>query len=454
MRSFRLATCSAVVYQALALLVASAPVAAEDWPAWRGTDGLAIWSEEGILEELPESGLEVRWRAEVKEGYAGPAVAGGRVFVADFERAGPRKLAGRERVVALDEETGEHLWTHAWEVSYAAIMGSYAEGPRAVPTVSGNRVYAVGAAGHLVCLDTETGKVVWQKHYPSDYDVGVPIFGFSSSILIRGDLAITIVGGEPDAMVVAFDKETGEERWRALETVSEPGYAQPTVVELAGREQLLVWHPVALAGLDPDTGEVLWEFAYEAKDTLSVANPVVSGNRLFVTQFYGGSLMLEIEKTADGFEAKELWRAKGESEMPGKTAALHSLITTPIFEGETVYGIDSYGELRALEAATGQRLWENKKMVRQGRWGTAFSVRQGDRWVAFTDEGDVVFYRLDREAYQELSRTRLLEPTTSAGFGPRRFADALVNWGHPAFANRHIVVRNDREVISASLAAE
>lgn len=436
----------------LSIVTAGGPLLADDWPEWRGPEGRAVWSEDGIVETFPKAGLTVRWRTSVKEGYAGPAVAGGRVFVADYERQQQTgRLGGLERLLALDQNTGEILWSHSWKVNYSSIMASYAEGPRAVPTVDGERVYVVGAGGHLLCLDNGTGKVLWQKHYPTDYDVGVPIFGFSSSPIVNGDLLIAIVGGEPDALVVAFDKRTGEEIWRALEASSEPGYAQPTIVEMHGRRQLLIWHPLAISSLDPDSGNVLWHFPYEAKDTLSVATPMVENDRLFLTQFYGGAIMLEIDKETG---PRELWRKKGQSEMPGDTEALHSLITTPIFEDGIVYGIDSYGELRALEAATGERLWEDKTMARQGRWGSAFFVKHDDRWIVFNDLGELILCRFKRSGYEEIDRTLLLEPTTSAGFGPRRFADAKVNWGHPAFADKHVFVRNDREIVSISLAAE
>ena len=432
------------------LAISAGDLRSDDWPEWRGPGGKAVWTEDGIIERFPSDGLTVRWRTPVQEGYAGPAVADGRVFVADFAREEESgRIGGKERVLALDEATGEILWSSTWNVDYARIMASYAEGPRAVPTVDGDRVYIMGAAGHLICLNTENGEMMWQKHYPTDYDVGVPIFGFSSSPIVYGDTLIAIVGGEPDAMVVAFDKLTGKEKWRALEANSEPGYSQPTIVHAAGREQLLIWHPLAISSLDPSTGEVLWNFPYEARDTLSVATPMVENGRLFLTQFYGGALMLELD---DRPGVKELWRKKGLTEMPGDTEALHSLITTPVFEGETVYGIDSYGELRALDAKTGERLWEDKTMARQGRWGSAFIVEQGDRLIVFNDEGELIFCRFKRGGYEEIDRIELIEPTTSAGFGKSRFADALINWGHPAFANQHVIVRNDKEVISVSLA--
>ncbi len=443
----------ATLFLVIASWLGATGLAADDWPSWRG-DGDAIWSEAGLMQEFPANGLEVRWRTPIKEGYAGPAVSDGRVFVSDFERIKQTgRLGGRERALALDEETGEVLWTHSWNVNYSSIMASYAEGPRAVPTVDGNHVYFLGAAGHLICLDVRSGEVLWMKHYPTAYDVSVPVFGFSSTPIVRGDSLIAIVGGAPDALVVAFDKRTGKELWRSLKASSEPGYSQPTIVRANGRDQLIIWHPQGLAGLDPDDGTVLWSFAYEAKSTLSVATPVVADDRVFVTQFYGGSLMLELIEDERGISAQEVWKLSGRSEMPDETVALHSLITTPIFDGETIWGIDSYGELRALDAATGERLWTDTTMVRQGRWGSAFMVAIGDRWLVANDQGELIICRLDREAYQELSRTTLIEPTTSAGYGPRKLFDTKVSWAHPAFANQHVLIRNDREILSASLRA-
>ena len=129
---------------------------ADDWPEFRGKGRLGVWTETGILETFPEDGLEVRWRVPIKRGFSGPAVADGRVFVTDFERM--QGLDGIERLVCLDETTGELLWSQSWEASYAGI--SWDEGPRATPTIDGDRVYTVGATGILTALRVETGEVL------------------------------------------------------------------------------------------------------------------------------------------------------------------------------------------------------------------------------------------------------------------------------------------------------
>ena len=107
---------------------------AEDWPEWRGEGRRGVWSETGILEKFPEDGLEFKWRTPIRSGYAGPAVADGRVFVLDYQqKPGTQTMEGTERVLCLDEKTGLVLWTHEWPTSYRMLMVSYATGPRATP---------------------------------------------------------------------------------------------------------------------------------------------------------------------------------------------------------------------------------------------------------------------------------------------------------------------------------
>ena len=226
---------------AAAVLVLTATVQGNDWPEWRGAGRLGVWTETGILDRFPDDGLEFTWRVPIRSGFAGPAVADGRVFVLDYqETPGSRTMDGAERLVCLDEETGEVLWTHEWPTTYRMLMSTYATGPRATPTVDGDRVYVVGATGMILCLETDTGEVVWQINSMEEYNTYVPVWGVSSSALIDGDTVICIVGGEPGAKVVKFDKHTGTEIWRALSSDWEMGYAQPIILEAGGVRQLII----------------------------------------------------------------------------------------------------------------------------------------------------------------------------------------------------------------------
>ncbi len=441
----------AVCCVALIGFLALRALEAEDWPEYRGKGRLGLWTETGIIDKFPEGGLKFTWRVPIRSGFAGPAVADGRVYVLDYqETPGSRTMDGTERLVCLDEETGKILWTYEWRVTYRMLMASYAIGPRATPTVDGDRVYVVGATGMILCLKTETGEPVWMKNSVEDYGLSVPVWGVASAALIDGDRVICIVGADPDGKVMAFNKHTGAEIWRALSSNWEIGYGTPIIYEAGGVRQLIIWHPQAISSLDPETGKVYWEEPWEVGSGLTIATPIKSGPYLFFTQFWFGSMMMRLSD--DRPATTVVWQRRGKSELRGETDALHSQVTTPIIIGDYIYGVDSYGELRCLDLKTGDRVWTSEDMTVQARWGAAFMVRNGDRYFVLNDAGDLIIAQFTPERYVEHSRTKLLQPTASSGYGVRRSNDRLVLWSYPAYANRHIVARNDRAIVRASLA--
>lgn len=438
---------------ALAIGCAVAPLGAEDWLQWRGADRLGMWHETGVVEELPDA-LLFTWRTPIGSGYSGPVVADGRVFVTDWrEDPKSRTLDGTERALALDERTGEVLWAHEWPTSYRMLSISYAIGPRATPTVDGDRVYVVGATGRLFCLDAETGTVHWDKDFVAEYDTSVPTWGITSAPLVDGNRLIAIVGGQPDGLVMAFDKLTGDEVWRALPTVADMGYTQPVIYEAGGVRQLIIWHPTALASLDPVTGEEYWQQPWEVGMGITVATPVKRDDYLFVSQFFSGSMMVRLSR--DRPDATMLWKGSSRSELPDQTEGLHALVTTPVISGDFIYGVGSYGELRGLDVRTGARVWMSPDMTAQKRWSSAHIVQQGNRYFVNTDDGFLIIARFTPEGYVELDRATFIEPTSSAGMRTPHgsIAERFVNWPHPAYANLHIVQRNDREIVRASLDA-
>lgn len=438
-----------IVWCLSATLLAGVALHAEDWPEFRGKGRLGIWNETGIVEKFPATGLPILWRTPVKAGYAGPAVANGRIFVTDYTETA--RLRGTERALALDEQTGKILWTREWPVAYGALSFNWAIGPRATPTVDGDRVYVLGATGVLLCLDVATGRIIWQKDYVKDYGTELPTWGITGAPLVDGDRLIGLVGGEPDAKVVAFDKMTGKEIWRALPSKSEPGYGQPIIITASGARQLIIWHPDALASLDPVTGKVFWEVPMDVGYGMTLATPVQSGpqgRHLLVTSFYNGAMMVELgEKTPT---ARALWKGTSDNEI--QTDGLHATINTPIVQGDYIYGICSYGQFRCLKAGTGERVWETQAVTKEkARWASGLMVRHGDRVFINNDRGDLIIGALTPTGFHEISRTFLIKPTSPPG-NRRELTD--VNWSHPAYANRHIYARNDEEIIAASLAVD
>ena len=444
---------------------------AEDWPQWMGPQRDGVWRETGIVEKFPAGGPKVLWKQSVGMGYAGPAVAAGKVFVTDrilaqgsenpdnpFDRK--TVVPGQERVLCLDEATGKVLWSHSYPSAYRI---SYAAGPRCTPTVDENRVYTLGAMGDLLCLDTATGKVLWSKQFMKDFAAEVPVWGFSSPPLIDGDKLICLVGGSDGRLVMAFHKRTGEPLWQALSyNTGDFGYCPPVILTVAGQRQLVIWHPKALVGLNPESGKTLWSVPFEVRAALTAPMPrLVGDDQIFVTSFYNGAMLVKV--TASG--AETVWRSKARGERPDQTTDLSSIIPTPVVRGEFVYGIGSYGELRCLKAATGERIWSTMAATRGRltparvrereepsttqpwieRWANAFLVSHGAREFLFNEQGELIIAELSPSGYKEIDRAVILEPTN-------RMAGRPVVWTHPAFANQRLYARNDEEIVCVSLA--
>ena len=441
-------TWKAALVGSLAVLVGGvADAHADDWPEFRGEGRLGEWRETELIESFPAEGLKVRWRMPIKAGFAGPAVADGRVFATDWEPT--NGMRGTERAMAFDEATGEMLWVQEWEADYAGVQ--WEVGPGATPTVDDDRVYVLGRTGTLSALRVDTGELLWRRNYSEDYGVDRMQWGFdwgfASAPLVDGERLICFVGGQPDARVVAFDKLTGEEIWRALPSDEDLGVAQPIIVEAGGARQLIVWNPEEVASLDPVTGEIYWRQPYIVGGAMTVAVPVQLGAQLFFTTFYDGPMMLALNQ--DRPDATVAWKGRSNSEI--RTDGLHAVLATPIIDGGYIYGIGSYGQLRGLNAATGERLWETQEAtVERRRWASGYLVRNGDRVLINNDRGELIIARLSPEGYDEVSRTKLIAPTSPPG---NRRELRFVNWVHPAYANRHIYTRNDEEIIAVSMDA-
>jgi outer membrane protein assembly factor BamB len=307
------------------------------------------------------------------------------------------------------------------------------------PVIVDDLLYTIGTMGHMFCLKVADGSVVWKKQFVDEFDTKLPIWGMVATPLVLGDRVITLVGGVPNALVVCFDRRTGKELWRSLED-TEVGYCPPVLCEFGGRPQVVIWHPKAVTAIDPDSGKEIWSVPFAVRFGLCIPQPRQVGNRLFLTAFYNGPLMLELD--AEGKTPRIVWKGKSNSEI--RTDGLHSIMSTPIFNGRHIYGVCSYGQLRCLDAQTGERLWETREATGEGRWWNAFLVEQGDRVFLANEQGELIIARLTPQGYQELSRSLLVEPT-------RDVQGRMTIWSQPAFAQQSVFARNDRELVRVNL---
>lgn len=424
------------------LLVGVSNVFAADWPQWMGPERDNVWREDGIVAELPADGPKILWRTPIAGGYAGPAVADGKVFVPDYVTEDNVKVAnferkestGVERVLALDEASGKELWKHEYPVKYTV---SYPAGPRCTPAVSDGKVYTLGAEGKLLALDANSGVVLWQHDFNQEYGAKTALWGYAGHPLVDGDKVICIVGGE-GSYVVAFDKNTGKELWKNLSS-PEQGYSPPAILDVMGQRQLVLLRPDAVTALEPDTGKVIWTVPYQSDNGLVVMTPVIWKDYMFVGGYSQKNMLIK------------LGPAGKSAEMEWNDLARHALSpinVQPTLDGDHLYGFDQGGRLVGVTLPDGERLWETTEPVgqRPANSATAFIIRQGDRYFMFTENGDLVVADLTPAGFKELSRAHILDPTNDAFGRP-------VVWCSPAFANKRMYVRNDKECVAVDLAA-
>ena len=419
----------------------------DDWPQWMGPKRDNVWRESGIVEKFPVGGPKVVWRAKVSNGYGGPAVAGGRVFLGDFtsksdvktDNFGRQPHPGTERFLCLDQKTGSELWKHEYDVTYDI---SYPAGPRCTPVVDGERVYALGAMGNLFCFNAADGKIVWSKDFQKDYKAEVALWGYASHPLVDGKKLICVVGS-PEGHAMAFDKETGAELWRSKDT-KDTGYSPPAIFNVGGTRQLIIPRPDAVVSLDPETGKQHWSQPYKASNGSIIMTPVLAGKHLFVGGYSNQSLLLELDPAAPA--AKTVWKNKADG---GLSPVNVQPMVEPAADGKfTMYGFDQNGTFCAVELPSGKRLWKGPQPVaeRPTYSASAFMVKNEDRYFLFTELGDLVIGKLSPQNFKEIDRAKQVLAPTNNAFG------RSVVWCAPAFADKRMYVRNDSECIAVDLA--
>lgn len=402
--------------------------ATDDWPQWRGNQRDGHWKESAIPDSLPAE-LQVSWRAAVGRGWSSPVVAGSRIVVTDVEFANG---AATERVLCFDENGGQLVWSHEYAVAYPEwALDPTGGGPRATPIIHEGHVFTLGAIGHLFCLNLQTGDVRWAKNLAEEY--GVKEFtGITASPLIENHLLILQLSAKPDAGVVAFEVATGREVWKALDDSFT--YSSPMVITAGGERQLIVWMQEAVTSLNPLTGSIWWREVSRVPGDMAVSTPVFADGRLLV-----GGLMFTLDRERPG--ASVLWP---EAEAPSKRVLSNT--SSPHLQDGFVYSARTNGAFVCLDANTGKPLWETTDVTTPGNGSSIHITRCENNAFLFTDQGDLIRARLQPDAYHEIARAHLIAPTYP--FGSKKRA-----WSPPAYANGHVIVRNDTELIRVSLAS-
>ncbi|NNJ25089.1 PQQ-binding-like beta-propeller repeat protein [Alienimonas chondri] len=450
---------------AIVLCLASAAVAsADDWPQWLGPQRDGVYRETGVTTDFSKTPPKELWRVKIGGGYAGPAVAGGRVFVADWVIDDPDAfpdnqfsnpdLSGKERVLCLDAKTGDAVWEYAPQVTYRI---QYPAGPRVTPTVEiepgglggpGGRVYFLGAMGDLVCLDARTGAKVWGYNVVEKFGSTVPIWGFASHPLIDGE-NLYVIAGPTDGALLCVNKTSGELKWKACRAEDEVGYAPPALYEVNGKEFLAAWTAESLNAVDPATGEVHWSVGLAPQYNMSIAHPVLvedGDDRLLFCMAEDSSQCAMVKLAVDPTDEPQiLWRGDARTGMNG---VMNTPVVAPgMGENGAIFSPDKSGVYIVADMRSGDRLAQDREFFdSRMNWGTIFTTPIRDTNAAYfaVETGELQSGTLSPEGATISGSKTLLKPTQIAG-GRR------VVWVQPAYAMKSVFWRNDNELVRADL---
>jgi outer membrane protein assembly factor BamB len=389
-----------------------------EWPQWRGPlrDGVAHFPD--LLTAWSKGGPAVLWQAPSGQGYSAVAVAGGRAFTLVRQQGG-------EAVVCWDAATGKERWRRAYDVNTSPQY----PGPRATPSVDGDRVYTLSATGLFHCLDAATGAVRWDHDLRHDFQAAGGQWGHACSPLVEGRLVILMPGGRGSS-VVAFDKQSGDVAWRALD--DQAGYSSPVAFSakgLGGR-QIVCFTGNAVAGLAPESGKVSWRYPWQTSFDVNAATPLVFQARrrdgpdlhyVFISSGYNhGCALLKID---------ESWSGELTARLVFQNNKLCSHFASPVRKGAYVYGFNE-DKLVCMDLRTGDVFW------RETRFAKGSLMRVDDFLLVLGERGELALVEATPQKCHVVASAKLLGDHC---------------WTMPVFADGRAFLRDENQVLCVNL---
>ena len=396
---------------------------AQDWPQILGPGRNGIYTGPPIVASFPRTGPPLLWKRDVGAGFAGPAVVADKLVL--FHR-----VNNRETVEAMDAATGKTVWTFDYATSYRDDFG-FDEGPRAVPVISGGRVFTHGADGWLHGLEFATGKKLWAVDTRRVFDAPKGYFGVATSPLVDGDRVMVNVGGKTGlgsttpgegGGIVGFDAASGKPLWTS--TTDEASYSAPVMAEFAGQRTAVFFTRTGLVALDPANGTVRYQYRWRARMAASVnaASPIVVKDQIFLSASYGtGAVLLQVANNA----VKPVWSGD---------ESLSNHYSTSVYKDGYLYGFEGRQEfgqtLRCVELATGKVMWN------VDGFGAGSLLIAGEWLVIMRESGELALAAASPKAFRFNARAQLLPGVVRA---------------FPALADGRYFVRNDRQLSAFDL---
>jgi outer membrane protein assembly factor BamB len=415
MTSRTLAVCLVWSWLSASLSFAQMSARVGDWPQWRGLDRDGISHETGLLKTWPATGPKLTWSSrEIGVGYAGPALAGDRLYILG-------DLPDGCYVLALDRASGKTVWRT--RIGEAGGNSSY-PGPRATPTIDGDRLITMNQHGEVVCLERLDGRLLWRKNLERELGGIRPMWHFAEAPLVDGNLVICTPGGQQGTLV-ALRKQTGEVQWRCSEVTNAPTYSSVVVAELAGTRQYIQLTASNVFGVDALSGALLWQ-APRVGQRAIVPTPVYEDNYVYVTSGYGiGCNAFRLEKQNGRFTATEAYAAKS-------IASHHGGV---VKRGDYIYGYSDSGGWTCQEFKTGKIIWQDRGIGKG-------SVTYADGHIyCRSEDGLMGLVEATPKSYQE--KARFSQPDRS---GKKA-------WPHPVVAGGRLYLRDQELLLAYDIAA-
>ena len=412
--------------------------AGNDWPIFLGPHGTGISDETGLLDVWPEEGPAVLWDKRIGKGYSSPSIRGDKLVVHHRQR-------DTDVIECVRADDGSPIWKHEYDTDFSDPYG-YNNGPRSSPLLTETRCYTYGAQGRLVCLNLQTGELVWERDTAADWKVPGHFFGAGCTPILEGDLLIVLVGGQPNSGVVAFDAATGKTKWESVGKATwdgvitdDPGnpplewtdeemlvsYSSPIAVTIHGQRHVLCLVRQGLVSLDPVTGRVRFKYWFRAreKDSVNAARPVVIGDRIFLSAAYKtGMALLKVQPDGNGYDV--VWR---------DNRGMSTHWSTPIHQDGCLYGFsgrhEEEGMLQCVDLESGARVWQTNgfggnesdleqdpltgkikdsktgKVVPWPFYGRGSATLAEGKYFILGERGTLALAKLSRAGWKEISRT-------------------------------------------------
>ncbi len=382
------------VVSLLVILFLISAANADDWPCWRGPDRDGISKEVDFLTEWPDGGPKVLWKNKIGKGFSSIAIADGRAYTSG-------NSFNKDTIFCFDALTGKELWKHTYDESLDPKW--YEGGTSATPVVDGELVYTCSKSGKVFCLKVADGSVKWGKDLKEDFGIEPPTWGFSGSAVIIGELVIFNAGQRG----IAFDKMTGQLKWQSGKEKS--GYASVVRYPQDGKNYILMFGSKALYSLDPQSGQVNWQFEWKTRHGCNAADPIVKDDKVFISSGYGkGCALIQIVDN----DVTQVWRNK----------KMKNHMNTCVLIDGYLYGFDEK-TLKCLEFETSKTLWSQSDL------GKGCLIAADNKLIILSQKGELVIAETSPKGFKKIASSKILTETC---------------WSIPALANGLLYARDSK----------